>query len=96
MRGGSKMQMEIGIAQTVMRLLLSATAAESELTENRTAPTAARRWTGGMAMRLVDSDELLAHVKDLPTWWADDGGVYGKNMKYPEGMFDCEGGDGDE
>ena len=41
-------------------------------------------------MRLVDGDKLLEHIKDLPTWWADAGGVYGESMKYPSGMFDCE------
>ena len=41
-------------------------------------------------MRLINAEKLLAHIKDLPTWWADDGGVYGRSMKYPEGMFDCE------
>ena len=38
----------------------------------------------------IDREELIAHIKDLPTWWADAGGVYGRSMKYPEGMFDCE------
>lgn len=38
----------------------------------------------------IDREALLAHIKDLPTWWADAGGVYGRSMKYPEGMFDCE------
>lgn len=41
-------------------------------------------------MRIIDADALLEHVKDLPTWWADGGGIYGKEMKYPDGMFDCE------
>lgn len=41
-------------------------------------------------MRLIDADALLLHIKDLPTWWADACGVYGRSMKYPEGMFDCE------
>lgn len=41
MVGGNKMRMAIGIAQTVVRLLLSATAAENELIASRTAPTAA-------------------------------------------------------
>lgn len=41
-------------------------------------------------MRLIDAGKLLEHIKDLPTWWADAGGVYGKSMKYPSGMFDCE------
>lgn len=40
--------------------------------------------------RLIDANALAEHIKDLPTWWADDGGVYGKPMKYPDGMFDCE------
>ena len=38
----------------------------------------------------IDRDALLTHIKDLPTYWADAGGVYGRSMKYPEGMFDCE------
>lgn len=38
----------------------------------------------------IEREALIAHIKDLPTWWADDGGVYGRSMKYPEGMFDCE------
>lgn len=41
-------------------------------------------------MRLIDADALLEHIKGLPTWWADGGGVYGQAMKYPEGMFDVE------
>jgi hypothetical protein len=39
-------------------------------------------------MRLIDADALVKHIKDLPTWWADDGGVYpGGSMKYPDGMY---------
>lgn len=38
--------------------------------------------------RLIDADELIAYIKDLPTWWADAGGTYGPSMKYPDGMFD--------
>ncbi len=38
----------------------------------------------------IKREALLAHIKDLPTCWADAGGVYGRSMKYPEGMFDCE------
>ena len=38
----------------------------------------------------IERESIIAHMKDLPTWWADDGGVYGKSMKYPDGMFDCE------
>ena len=41
-------------------------------------------------MRLIDANALLEHIKGLPTWWADGGGVYGQAMKYPEGMFDVE------
>ena len=41
-------------------------------------------------MKLIDGGKLLEHIKDLPTWWADAGGVYGESMKYPNGMFDCE------
>ena len=74
--------MEIGIAQTVMRLLLSATAAESELTENRTAPTAALGWTEAVAMseyvsredavkaireRCSPCGEAIEAIRDAPT-----------------------------
>lgn len=38
----------------------------------------------------IEREKLILHIKDLPTWWADDGGVYGQAMKYPDGMFDCE------
>ena len=38
----------------------------------------------------TEKEALIAHMKNLPTWWADSGGVYGRSMKYPEGMFDCE------
>lgn len=38
----------------------------------------------------TEKEALIAHIKNLPTWWADAGGVYGRSMKYPEGMFDCE------
>lgn len=38
----------------------------------------------------IEKEALIAHIKNLPTWWADAGGVYGRSMKYPEGMFDCE------
>ena len=38
----------------------------------------------------IEREALIAHIKDLPTCWADAGGVYGRSMKYPEGMFDCE------
>ena len=39
-------------------------------------------------MRLIDPNALVEHIKDLPTWWADDGGVYpGGSMKYPDGMY---------
>ena len=40
--------------------------------------------------RYIDAEKLKSHIKDLPTWWADGGGVYGESMKYPEGMFDCD------
>lgn len=40
--------------------------------------------------RLIDANALAEHIKDLPTWWADNGGFYGGAMKYPEGMFDPE------
>lgn len=38
----------------------------------------------------IDRESIIAHMKDLPTWWADAGGTYGKPMKYPDGMFDCD------
>nr|WP_294371946.1 hypothetical protein [uncultured Ruminococcus sp.] len=38
----------------------------------------------------IEREAVLLHIKDLPTWWADAGGVYGRSTKYPEGMFDCE------
>lgn len=38
----------------------------------------------------IEREALIVHIKNLPTWWADAGGVYGRSMKYPEGMFDCE------
>ncbi len=41
-------------------------------------------------MNLIDGGKLLEHIKDLPTWRADAGGVYGESMKYPSGMLDCE------
>ena len=37
-----------------------------------------------------EKEALIANIKNLPTCWADAGGVYGRSMKYPEGMFDCE------
>lgn len=40
--------------------------------------------------RMIDADALIEHIKGLPTWWADGGGVYGQAMKYPEGMFDVD------
>lgn len=40
--------------------------------------------------RYIDADKLIEHIKDLPTWWEDEGGVYGHSMKYPEGLFHCE------
>jgi hypothetical protein len=38
--------------------------------------------------RYADVDKLLEYIKDLPTWWADAGGVCGHSMRYPDGMFD--------
>lgn len=38
----------------------------------------------------IEREALLLHIKDLPTWWANAGWVYGRITKYPEGMFDCE------
>ena len=40
--------------------------------------------------KLISANILLEHVKDIPTWWADEGGYYGGAMKYPEGMFECD------
>lgn len=37
--------------------------------------------------RAIDADELIKHIKDLPTCWADAGGNYGPPMKYPDGLF---------
>lgn len=36
---------------------------------------------------LISRSALIEHIKDLPTWWADDGGFYPGSMKYPEGMY---------
>ena len=30
---------------------------------------------------------LIERIKKLPTYWADDGGTYGGQQKYPDGMF---------
>lgn len=38
----------------------------------------------------IDRQALLAHIKDLPTWWADAGGYYGEAQKLPDGLFDPE------
>ena len=38
----------------------------------------------------IDRGKILEHIKDLPTWWSDGGGIYSKPMKYPDGMFYCE------
>ncbi len=38
----------------------------------------------------IKREALIEHIRDLPTCWADGGGVYGQAMKYPEGMFDCD------
>jgi predicted RNA-binding Zn-ribbon protein involved in translation (DUF1610 family) len=38
----------------------------------------------------IEREAFKKHIKDLPTWWADGGGVYGQAMKYPEGMFNCD------
>ena len=38
----------------------------------------------------IERESIITHMKDLPTWRADSGGVYGNAMKYPDGMFDCE------
>lgn len=37
--------------------------------------------------RAIDADELIKHIKDLPTWRADAGGNYGPPVKYPDGLF---------
>ena len=44
----------------------------------------------GNKQKLIDANALAEHIKDLPTWWADDGGYYGGAMKYPEGLFHPE------
>jgi len=36
----------------------------------------------------IDREALLAHMKDVPTWWGDEGGIYGGAHSYPDGMFD--------
>ena len=36
----------------------------------------------------IDREALLAHIRDLPTWWADDGGYFGGAQKLPDGLFD--------
>lgn len=38
-------------------------------------------------MRPIDADALMEDIKNLPTYWADGGGFYHGEMKYPEGMF---------
>lgn len=38
----------------------------------------------------IERDALLAHIKDLPTWWADAGGYYGGAQKLPDGLFEPE------
>lgn len=43
--------------------------------------------TIGNEVRLIDANALIEHIKGLPTWCADGGGVYGLTMKYPEEMF---------
>jgi len=36
----------------------------------------------------IDREALLVHMKDVPTWWGDEGGIYGGAHSYPDGMFD--------
>ena len=31
----------------------------------------------------IDRDELIKHIKDLPTWWGDGSGVSGVYIHYP-------------
>lgn len=38
----------------------------------------------------IERRVLLANVKDIPTWFADEYGTYGRPMKCPDGAFDCE------
>lgn len=38
----------------------------------------------------IEREALLAHIKDLPTWWADAGGYYGGAQKLPDGLFEPE------
>lgn len=40
-----------------------------------------------MAVRPIDANALLDHIKNLNTWYNDDGYIYGYDMKYPDGMF---------
>lgn len=40
-----------------------------------------------MEVRPIDANVLLDHIKDLNTWYNDDGYIYGYDMKYPDGMF---------
>lgn len=46
---------------------------------------------GGLTMaEYVEREALLAHIKDLPTWWADAGGYYSGAQKLPDGLFEPE------
>lgn len=38
----------------------------------------------------IEREALLAHIKDLPTWWADAGGYHGGAQKLPDGLFEPE------
>lgn len=38
----------------------------------------------------IEREALLAHIEDLPTWWADAGGYYGGAQKLPDGLFEPE------
>ena len=40
--------------------------------------------------KYINKLALLAHIKDLPTWWADAGGYYGGAQKLPDGLFEPE------
>ena len=38
--------------------------------------------------RHIDADKLIGHIKDLPTWFKEDG--WWHSTKYPDGHFDCD------
>ena len=40
--------------------------------------------------RLIDADALSEHIKGLPTWFEDGGGMWSCLDGYPNGLFDPE------